>query len=498
MAFDPVSRRHFLRGLGGVTVALPVLPSLLPTSALAAAAPKLRFVAIHSGHCQAVEQWHPDYSKFQWSEQSGNDRAVQLSAIQGNISPVLGSAFDALRSKINILSRLDSTSVAPNHNSEVILSGGVKSEITDTLDQVLAAKLTGGSPLNLYVRSVFDQYYSGASHVSVAKGAYSPGQFNPSSVFKNLFQSSSGTSGSDGNKLQRRDLATVDLVLNQFKTLRASRRLSKLDGERLDRHLELIAQTEAKLKSSIGNTGGVSSCANVSGPNSSPVVSTNAADYQTVIDQMFDVVELALKCGQVRIATLMLHAYDYFSGSIGFIPGVSGGVRMHEDIGHAGSPELRAMKLNLNRWFGERVARFLKNLDVIEDATTGSTYLDNSIVLWANDQGSFQDGNAHSSINLPVLLAGKAGGFLKTGRYIDYGPAYPNLNRAVAGDEYGVYKKGRPYNQLLVTIAQSMGLAPAAYEGSSGQGFGVYGARTTDYSSLPGNHRRDILPFLKA
>jgi hypothetical protein len=499
MNYDPKSRRHFLKGLGGVTVALPFLPSLLPAQAQAADKPKLRFIALHTGHCQAVEQWHPDYSKLQWSEQTGRERMALLSSIQGNISPVLASAWDPLRGKINLLSRLDSTSAAPNHNAEVILSGGVNTEISETLDQVLASKLGAGSPLNLYVRSVFDQYYSGASHVSVSKGAYSPGQFNPASVFKNLFNAPSG-GGAGADALQRRDLATVDLVLNQFKILRANKRLSKLDAERLDRHMELVNQTEKRLKDSLGSGSGgaVNKCANASGPNSSPVFSPNAADYQVVVDQMLDVVELAIKCGKVQVATVMLHAYSYFDGSLGFIPGVSGGVRMHEDIGHAGTPELRAMKLSLNRWFGERVARFLKNLDVIEDASTGSTYLDNSLVLWANDQGSFQDGNAHSSINLPVLLAGKAGGFIKTGQYIDYGPAYANLNRAVAGDEYGVYKKGRPYNQLLVTIAQAMGLSPSSYESTAGQGFGVYGGRTNEYSGLPGNHRRDILPFLKA
>ncbi len=499
MAYDPISRRHFLKGLGGVTVALPVIPSLLPSEALAQTAPKKRFVAIHSGHCQAVEQWLPDHTKFAWTEQGTFARAAQLSSIQGVISPVLGTAFDGLRGKINLLSRLDSTSVAPNHNAEVILSGGVKTEISDTLDQVLAAKLFSGSPVNLYVRSVFDQYYSGASHVSVSKGNYSPGQFNPSSVFKSLFGGSTPGGGTQpDNRIPRRDLATVDLVLKQFKALRTNKRLSKIDGERLDHHMELIAQTEKKLQSTLGGGGGggASSCTNVNGPASSPVVSMTASDYQVVIDQMFDVVELGLKCGKIQVATLMLHAYDYFSGSVGFIPGVSGNVRLHEDIGHAGTPELRQMKLNLNRFFGERVARFLKNLNVVEDAMTGSTYLDNSLILWANDQGSFQDGNAHASMNLPVLLAGSAGGKIKTGRYVDYGPAYEGINRPVGGDEWGVYKKGRPYNQLLITILQAMGLQPAAYESATAQGFGVYGGKIADYAYLPGNYRRDPLPII--
>jgi hypothetical protein len=43
--------------------------------------------------------------------------------------------------------------------------------------------------------------------------------------------------------------------------------------------------------------------------------------------------------------------------------------------------------------------------------------LDNSILMMAS---SLFDGDAHSANQLPILLTGKGGGSLKTGRVLDY------------------------------------------------------------------------------
>jgi hypothetical protein len=213
---------------------------------------------------------------------------------------------------------------------------------------------------------------------------------------------------------------------------------------------------------------------------------------------MFDVLELAIKCQKTQVATIMLHIYDYFAGNVGFITGVSSSVRLHEDIGHAPDDSTRKMKLALNQFFAQKVARFLKNLDVLEDPLTNRTFLDNSLVLWANDQGCLKDASGHTSLNIPVLIAGSAGGFLKTGRYIDYGVPYSAelSKRGIGGNEYGTYVYGRPYNQLLITIAQAMGLKSTEYQINT-DGFGVYGDWVSRYSGVL-NHKTEVLPFIKA
>ncbi|MBX3017162.1 MAG: DUF1552 domain-containing protein [Bdellovibrionaceae bacterium] len=488
MKIDPKTRRAFLVGSGRTLMALPFLPSIMPR-AMAQSGPviKKRFVMIHSGHCQAVEQWLPDPARFTFTERT-NGREVALSSIPGTMSPVLGTHFDALRSKLIILSRMDPTTTMPNHNPEFLLTGGVLSESADSLDHVLAAKLYATAPLNLHVRSVFDQYNSGSFHVSVRNKSYVPGQFNPRAVFESIF--GNGTPAAT----PRRQLLAVDRVLEEMRALKANRNLSSADRQRLDQHTELVFDVERKL-----NTPAVilPGCSNLTGPASSPVGSTNSASYQVVLDQMFDVLELSMKCGHTHVATLMMHIYDYFAGNVGFIPGIPNTVRVHEDIGHASEdPSHRPLKLLWSQFLSQRVARFLTNLNSVEDTNTGATFLDNSIVVWGNDQGALENTVAHNSQNIPLLIAGSAGGFLKTGKYVDYGPAYAaNLRRPVGGDE-GPYRRGRPYNQLLVTIARAMGLQPADYETNGVQGFGFYGPRTFSHDYLGGNHRRDLLPLI--
>lgn len=67
-------------------------------------------------------------------------------------------------------------------------------------------------------------------------------------------------------------------------------------------------------------------------------------------------------------------------------------------------------RLNMHR-FADVLGRFR----AIADGP--GSLLDNSMVLFAT---GMSNGNRHSPENLPILLAGKAGGTLKPGRYIDY------------------------------------------------------------------------------
>jgi hypothetical protein len=64
----------------------------------------------------------------------------------------------------------------------------------------------------------------------------------------------------------------------------------------------------------------------------------------------------------------------------------------------------------------------------------GGTFLDNSLVMWGNHMG---EGGAHSAYQIPWVLAGKAGGALKSGVHVDGGSPLrggggKNTNNAMA------------------------------------------------------------------
>jgi hypothetical protein len=75
----------------------------------------------------------------------------------------------------------------------------------------------------------------------------------------------------------------------------------------------------------------------------------------------------------------------------------------------------------------------------------GSSMLDSSLILWGNELGA---GNTHTYKNIPWVIAGSAGGYLKTGRQINY--------------------KDQPHNNLLVSVCQAMGFSDVTTFGIPG------------------------------
>ena len=70
----------------------------------------------------------------------------------------------------------------------------------------------------------------------------------------------------------------------------------------------------------------------------------------------------------------------------------------------------------------------------LEDPETGGSLFDNTLILWAQEMG---DGRQHVCTDAPFILAGSAGGYFKTGQFLDFG---------------GVY-----HNRLLVSVANALG-----------------------------------------
>jgi hypothetical protein len=73
------------------------------------------------------------------------------------------------------------------------------------------------------------------------------------------------------------------------------------------------------------------------------------------------------------------------------------------------------MYLKTNQFHVEQFTYLAQRLKSIDEG--GSTLLDNSILMLAS---SLFDGDTHGAEQLPIVLAGKAGGMLKTGRVLDF------------------------------------------------------------------------------
>ena len=128
---------------------------------------------------------------------------------------------------------------------------------------------------------------------------------------------------------------------------------------------------------------------------------------------MLDLIVLAFQMDKTRIATVMLNN-DLSQMNFKFLDGVQGA--LHLDLTHNGrAAEKEAMYLKTNQYHIEQFAYLTQRMKEITEGET--TLLDNSILMAAS---SLFDGDAHSADQLPILLTGKGGGTLKTGRILDY------------------------------------------------------------------------------
>ena len=156
----------------------------------------------------------------------------------------------------------------------------------------------------------------------------------------------------------------------------------------------------------------------------SPGVPANFEDYTRLL---LDLIVLAFQSDATRVCTFMMdhgQSNRYFN----FIDGVRGtwhalshyknASGMTEDDDGTTSWESveqkRAMYAEVVRWQHRQFAYFLGRLGAIQEPD-GWTLLDNSMIVYGSAIG---DGNEHDATHLPILLAGRGGGTIRTGRMI--------------------------------------------------------------------------------
>jgi hypothetical protein len=438
--FAAMNRRHFLRGLGAC-VALPAFGSLLPArlhgagaagagaqlGTTATGAPlRTAFVFFPNGAIPAT--W--------WPEGGGTD--FQL---KSTLQPLA-----AMSRHVQVLGGLDHANATAGNDgggdhargNGVFLTGvRLNKSATDvragiSIDQVMANRighLTRFRSLELTCdtnrpSSGCDSGYSCAYQYNISwQSATTPmtPENNPRLVFERLF--GAGAHGERAANAQGRLVArrsVLDFVMDDARRLQ--NRLGSGDREKLDQYLTGVRDVEARIQQ-----------AEKFGPNLDPNqptpagIPTSHADY---VDLMYDMMLLAFKTDSTRIATFILgHDGDNRSFSqIGIAEG-------HHDLSHHQNNQERMEKLSqIDRWYVERFAAFLRRLDATEDID-GKSILHNSRIVYGSGNA---DSNRHTHDNLPVLLAGGGGGLLSSGRYVKHG-AKPMSNLFLSlADQVGV------------------------------------------------------------
>jgi hypothetical protein len=95
----------------------------------------------------------------------------------------------------------------------------------------------------------------------------------------------------------------------------------------------------------------------------------------------------------------------------------------------------------VHQWYATQFAYLVGKLKALPEGS--GTVLDNTLLFWTNELGL---GGVHSPTNIPYVLAGKCGGALTTGRYLDF-----------LGTQTPAFGVGQAHNRLLVSILNMFG-----------------------------------------
>jgi hypothetical protein len=245
-----------------------------------------------------------------------------------------------------------------------------------------------------------------------------PPMEDPTKAFARIFAGSQLSAQQAAILLKRRQ-STLDYAQSTLSSL--SPRISADDRQRVQQHQDSIRQIEAQL---LAQTSGCSA------PTVSALKLTDINNYPAIGKAQMDILVAALACGQTRIASLQ------WSRSVSDIPmpwlNIGTG---HHTLSHKPDTDTvsTAQLVSINLWYAQQFAYLLQQLDAVKESN--GTLLDNCLVLWINELAK---GNVHSHQPMPVIIAGKCGGAIRTGRFVTY--TTPALQ-----------------NNLLVSIANAMG-----------------------------------------
>lgn len=396
------SRRNFLRG-AGVALALPWLESLPLRAQDAKNKPPLRFAHIFFSNGVEPAHW--------WAKGSG--AAMEFGQAAAPLAPIREDLV-FLR---GLYHQKAFVSTSPHLGRMNLLSGEQVSldpkviRVGTSFDQILAQRLGNRTPVPSMALGIEPNelrledglsmiYGSCISWTSPSKPA--PKEIYPARVFDQLVGDPAG---------RKLDRSILDAVLSESRSLQP--RVSGNDRKKLDEYFESIRDIEKRLDHAAKEERLEGWRPTLKAPNMPRPADATPQNVPEHIKLMLDLVVLAFQMDKTRIATLMLNN-DLSQMNFKFIDGVRGA--LHLDLTHNGkAPEAEAMYLKTNQYHVQQFTYLVQRLKAIDEG--GSSLLDNSILMLAS---SLFDGDAHGADQLPIVLAGRAGGALETGRILDY------------------------------------------------------------------------------
>jgi hypothetical protein len=427
-------RRTVLRGLG-VTMALPLLESMLPASsprARAAARPAHRFLAFYVPNGMAMEYWTP----------KAEGRAFELSPILEPLAPFKNQML--VLSGINASWNYIHAGASGSFLTGTTRGGRNEVEILAdvSMDQLLArhfAKETQVASLEL----AMDAPANAGACTGILSCAYThtiswrsptqplPMEYNPRAVFERLF----GDSGSTGRAAREARLLEQKSLLDSVNAslTRLKRDLGVSDRTKVEQYTEAVRDIERRIQKAEEQRD--VELPALDQPQGVPAV------FEDHLALMLDLQLLAFQSDLTRVITFMIgkeqSARPY--PQIG-VPEAHHPLSHHNDV-----PDIIAHMSKINRYHTELFSKYLTRLRATPDGD--GSLLDHTTIMYGS---GISNSTRHSGVNLPLLLVGGGAGTLEGGRHLKYTDKPTIAN-------------------LLVTLMDKLGVPVEKIGGSTGK-----------------------------
>lgn len=422
-------RRRLLRGIGGIAVGLPALDVFSPRTARAQTAKKIysMFMCQQNGCIQGTSGdpqlfWPSDLGALSAATMTGKDANKATSELKDYVSKLL---------LVRGINYPFGNPVGCGHSSgcnQTLTAAKMKGSsnrslpVSQSVDVAIAKALTPGrDPLTLYAGRKNGYLDDALSYRE--DGGVRAGENNPWNAYQRLvgLDALSENDPSVYQKLAVRRKSVNDLIRGQIQGLLGRTDLSKADRDRLDVHFTSIRDLEVQMMGSLGPM-----------LTSDPALETNLKAVNgthTQNDKMEEVVRLqmsviafAFASDRSRTATMQVgEGNDHTKYTVNGQQAPAYHFVSHRVMSDGGSGTSIGDAVDLHHGIDRIHARMFKHLlDRLSaySLPAGGVLLDDSVCVWLNSNAN---GPPHSVSNIPHVLAGGAGGFLKTGQYVDAG-----------------------------------------------------------------------------
>ena len=434
----PLSRRHFLRGLG-TCLSLPLLDAMMP-NAFARPSTYQPLAKSNGVHPRMICCYIPNgVNILEWVPKNSGKNYTLSKTLE---------ALKPHRNDFTVMTGMGHPLSEGGHSgADTWLTGAnlkavSGSAYTNTIsaDQV-AAKLHGkqtrfpslqlsdmsgtGSALHSHTLSFDDS------------GTPVPSENSPQRLFERLFIPESSADRAATLRRYAEKKSILDSVLSDAKAL--NKKLGAADKKKMNQYLNSVREAEQRVarmenwidvkKPDVNNKGLQLSS-----------LPRNKHDRPMWIDVMMELSYLAFLTDTTRVIS-----FEWSREAGGF----GGSGENHHELSHHGGDAGMLKKLgNIDRFHLERLGRFMQFLKSTKEGN--GNMLDNTMILYGSGMNSGK-GGSHSPKNLPLLIAGGHKLGLKHGQHLAF-------------DE----KKHPPLSNVLLTMVQKMGVETDAFQDATG------------------------------